>query len=143
MGCVASCSTRRGLGAALGTFFIIVLACAVSGCRTQEPATLLLVGGKVFTSDTTRPWAEAIAIRGEQIVAVGTTTEIRRLAGSGTRVIDVGGRVVVPGFNDAHDHLSGGSPGQTIEMAAEMTNPTGAQVLDSLRAATSRVPAGT
>ena len=77
---------------------------------------LVLLGGKVFTSDTARPWTEAVAIRGERIVAVGTTADLRRLAGASTRVIDVGGRVVVPGFNDAHDHVLAGSPGINVSM---------------------------
>lgn len=104
---------------------------------------LLLVDGKVFTADTTRPWAEAVAIRGERIVAVGTTAQIRRLAGQATRVIDVGGRVIVPGFDDAHDHVRAGDPGIFVEMGAPVVDPPAATVLDSLRAATARVPAGT
>jgi imidazolonepropionase-like amidohydrolase len=111
----------------------------VASCSHAQPAPqapdLVIVGGKVFTSDTTLQWAEAIAIQGERITAVGTSAEVRRLAGPGTRIIDVGGRVVVPGLNDAHEHLTGGSPGATIAMGGEITNPSGAQVLDSLRAA--------
>ncbi len=62
----------------------------------------MLLNGRVFTADPDRPWAEALAIRRERIVAVGTTDEIRALAGERTLQRDLGGRVTVPGFNDAH-----------------------------------------
>jgi predicted amidohydrolase YtcJ len=59
--------------------------------------------------DDALPKAEAVAIRGNQIVAVGSTEKIRALAGKGTRVIDAGGKLVLPGFNDSHAHfLMGG-----------------------------------
>jgi len=64
---------------------------AESAGPSQQAPDLVLLGGKVFTSDTARPWTEAVAIRGERIVAVGTTADLRRLAGASTRVIDVGG----------------------------------------------------
>jgi len=109
----------------------------------RQAPDLVLVGGKVFTSDTARPWAEAIAIRGERVVAVGTTVEVRRLAGPATRVIDVGGRVVMPGFNDAHDHLAGGNSGTYVSMGGEVANASGAQVLDSIRVVVTRAARGT
>ena len=136
---------RAGIVSRTGCL-ITALATAFAAQRvgaTQQAPDLLLVGGKVFTSDTTRPWAEAVAIRGEQIVAVGTTADVRRLAGPLTRVIDVGGRVVVPGFNDAHDHILAGSPGTNVSMGGPEVDATGDQVLDSVRAVTGRVAPGT
>ena len=128
----------------LAGFLITALAFGAQrvGATPQAP-DLALVGGKVFTSDTTRPWAEAVAIRGERIVAVGTTADVRRLAGSRTRVIDVGGRVIVPGFNDAHDHILAGSPGTNVSMGGPQLDAAGDEVLDSVRAVTARVPRGT
>ena len=117
-------------------------ACASARTRSSAAPDLLLVGGKVFTSDTTRPWAEALAMRGDRIVAVGSSAEVRALASPSSRVIDVGGRVVVPGFNDAHDHISGGSPGTFISSGAPMVDPAPAQLLDSIRAVVARVSAG-
>jgi hypothetical protein len=96
------------------TLAVILVSGGGANAEAQRRATVpdvLLVDGKVFTSDSTLPWAEAIAIRGDRIVAVGTTTVIRALAGPTTQVLELGGRVVLPGFNDAHDHVSGGSPG--------------------------------
>jgi predicted amidohydrolase YtcJ len=59
----------------------------------------------MWTGDTARPEVEALAIGGERITAVGTSAEIAALAGESTRVVDLQGRRVVPGFNDAHWHL--------------------------------------
>ena len=71
------------------------------------PISLAIVNARVWTGDAARPWAEAIAVSGERIVAVGTTAEVQKL-GSATTV-DAAGRLVVPGFIDAHVHfLDGG-----------------------------------
>lgn len=72
-------------------------------------SSTIIVNAIVHTMDSDRPSAEAIAILGNRIVAVGSTTEIRKLAGATTRTIDAQQRLVLPGFNDAHTHfLSGG-----------------------------------
>ena len=73
----------------------------------QQPApsvTLGLINGRIYTLDPSRPWAEAIAINGERIVAVGSTAEILAMAGT-ARVIDLRGGFATPGFNDAHVHI--------------------------------------
>ena len=76
--------------------------------RAQRRAvSLLLINGKVFTADANSTVAQAIAIDGERIVAVGSTREIQSRF-NGERVIDLGGRLVTPGFNDAHIHFAGG-----------------------------------
>jgi predicted amidohydrolase YtcJ len=69
------------------------------------PAELALINGVIYTGDPAKPRVEAIACRGEQIVATGTTAEIRKLIDSKTRVIDLHGGFAMPGFNDAHLHL--------------------------------------
>jgi predicted amidohydrolase YtcJ len=91
-----------------------VLAAARLGAQPAPPPAgpppdLVLLGGKVFTADSARPWAEAVAVRGDPIVAVGATADVAALAGPATRRLALGGRVVVPGFNDAHIHM-GWSP---------------------------------
>ena len=65
----------------------------------------IYVNAKIWTGDAARPSAEAFAVQGDRLVAVGTTAEVRALAGPSTQVHDLGGRRVVPGFNDAHWHL--------------------------------------
>ena len=83
---------------------LLLCACAtpLHAQSTRRVADLILTDGKVFTADSTHPWAEAVAIRGVRIMAVGTTVEMRRLAARATRVVSLGGRVVIPGINDAH-----------------------------------------
>lgn len=69
-------------------------------------ADLVLVGGKIFTGSRARPWAKAFAVRDGRIAAVGTEVQAERWADRGTRRIDLRGRVVVPGFIDAHAHMA-------------------------------------
>src|SRR3972149_8097327 len=69
-------------------------------------ADLVLVDGRVFTSSRERPWARALAVRGDRVVAVGTSRQAEAWAGPRTRVLDLRGRVVVPGFVDAHAHMA-------------------------------------
>ena len=69
----------------------------------QSPDTIF-VNGKILTADDRFTAAEALAIRGGRITSLGTADEIRKLAGPGTRVIDLGGRTVIPGLIDSHMH---------------------------------------
>ncbi|MDQ6800374.1 MAG: amidohydrolase [Acidobacteriota bacterium] len=108
------------------------------GCASaRQPADLILTGGKVFTADPTRPWAEAVAIRGDRIVAVGSTAEIGKNA---ARVIELHGRVVVPGINDAHVHAPWAAFGQYVAIA---DNASVADVMNQILDATKRAPEGT
>jgi predicted amidohydrolase YtcJ len=66
---------------------------------------VVLVNGRVFTGDGSRPYVEALAIRGDRIVATGTTATMQSLAGPTTTRVELGGRLVIPGINDAHYHL--------------------------------------
>src|SRR5260370_1424857 len=77
-------------------------------------ADLLLINGKIWTLNPAQPIAEAVACVGSRIVAVGSTAEVRKWADAGTRVVDLGGKLVVPGFNDAHVHFYAG--GSHLEM---------------------------
>jgi len=71
------------------------------------PADLVLENAVVHTVNARRPRAEAVAVRGNRIVAVGGTDDVRAFVGPKTRVLDLRGRTVVPGFDDAHAHLLG------------------------------------
>lgn len=77
----------------------------------QERADLVLVNGKVFLADSAGTVVQALAVRGGRVVAAGTDAEVRRLAGPGTETVDLGGRLVTPGFNDAHVHFGSGGQG--------------------------------
>jgi len=88
--------TRRLLRAALLMWPFMVTACA------PAPPDLVLTGGRIFTATDEQPWVEALAIRGDRVIAVGSTAELAALAGPTTQRRALEGRVVVPGFNDAH-----------------------------------------
>lgn len=68
-------------------------------------AAIAFVGGTVLTQDAQRPLAEALALRGGRILAVGSTADVRRSAGAGRPEIDLRGRTLIPGLIDAHVHL--------------------------------------
>jgi predicted amidohydrolase YtcJ len=86
-----------------------ILALWPSVLPAQCVPDLALVNGHVHTVDRARPRAEAVAICGERIAAVGSTADIRKLAGPATRIVDLGGKLVLPGFNDTHVHFIDGA----------------------------------
>ena len=79
----------------------------------QGQADLVLAHGKIWTENPKQPEVEAVAIQGNRIVAVGDSESILKLAGPKTKVVDLKGRRVVPGFNDAHVHFYMGGDGIT------------------------------
>jgi predicted amidohydrolase YtcJ len=74
-----------------------------------HPADTILINGKVYTENATQSWAQAVAVRGEKIIAVGDDADIEKLRGPATKVIDAGGKLVLPGFVDCHIHFLEGS----------------------------------
>jgi predicted amidohydrolase YtcJ len=80
-------------------------ALAIAPAGAADAPERVYYGARVWTGDPLAPSATAFAVSGERIVAVGSDAELRALAGPGTVVTDLGGRRVVPGFNDAHWHL--------------------------------------
>ncbi|MGZ8455709.1 MAG: amidohydrolase family protein, partial [Gemmatirosa sp.] len=75
--------------------------------------SLAVVNARVWTGNPRRPWADAVAVQGERLAAVGSSAEVRKLAGPAARVIDAGGQFLVPGFIDAHVHFVEGGFGLT------------------------------
>ncbi|HEY7512511.1 MAG TPA: amidohydrolase, partial [Vicinamibacteria bacterium] len=71
------------------------------------PADLVLRNGRLVTMDPARPAAEALAARGDTIVAVGAWADVAPLVGPNTRVLDLAGRLAVPGFIEGHGHFTG------------------------------------
>ncbi len=74
-----------------------------------EPADVIIIHGRVYTENPKQPWAQAVAIRGSKIVAVGEDAAIEKRRGMGTKVINAGGKLVLPGFVDCHVHFLEGS----------------------------------
>ena len=120
---------------------IVGILVPISAFGQQAPADLILFKGKVFTADPAHPYAQAIAIRGERIIAVGTSAEITVLAGPKTRRIDLQGRLVIPGINDAHYHHTPDPPGYYLQFNS--IEPSWQEVLDALGNAAKQTPKGT
>ena len=106
----------------------------------QTAPDLILYNGKIFTSDTKQPNAEAIAIGGERILAVGSDEEIKKLSNAKTRLIDLQMRVVTPGFNDAHFHFMPDPKGFNLRFAT--LEPDWKETSAAIEAAVKQVPAG-
>ena len=122
---------------------VCVATILVSGgvfARAQEqPADTILFNGKIFTSDSSLPYAEAVAIRGERIVAVGDSATVKKLAGAQTKQIDLGGRTVIPGINDAHNHVDL-HPANEVDVETKSVNPSVAEVNAAITAAVAKAP---
>ena len=99
---------------------LIIVLGLVQGCKAAPEGNmvdLVLVNGKVWTGVAARPWAEAVAVRDGKIFAAGKTSELRTLAGAGTKLVDLGGSLVLPGFIDSHTHfLAGGFALKSIQL---------------------------
>jgi hypothetical protein len=83
------------------------MAAALAGCGgvdKEKAADLALTGGRIYTVDSARSWAEAVAIKDGRIVFVGTNDDAKDFIGHDTQVVELNGRMVVPGFQDAHVH---------------------------------------
>jgi predicted amidohydrolase YtcJ len=75
---------------------------------SSETADLVFTGGAAYTADADRSRAEAVAVRGGRVVAVGSDADVRELAGPSTEVVDLAGRLLAPGFQDSHVHVPSG-----------------------------------
>src|SRR6478672_6236934 len=84
---------------------------------------LVLINGNIRTMDPLKPVVTALASRQGRITALGSTSEIEALAGKGTRVVNAGGRLVLPGFQDTHIHLqdSGTRHALDVDLAGART----------------------
>lgn len=124
-----------GLGAA-------ATGCAPAGVNTSlTPVTLAVVNGRVWTADAGRPWADAVAVSGDRIVAVGSSAEIRKLAGGGAQVVDARGGMVVPGFFDSHLHFVDG--GHTLASVQLRDAATPAEFIARIKRFAESLPPGT
>jgi predicted amidohydrolase YtcJ len=95
-------------------FVLITIAAALTTIAARSvqqpqapPATLVLMNGKIVTVDANPAEAQAIAVGGDRIVAIGSTADIKRHIGTGTEVIDLKGQLAIPGFIEGHGHFTG------------------------------------
>src|SRR5689334_4488584 len=102
-----------------GWFALLVfLSISIISIAQQRPAAEVIVtNAHVWTVDPDRPTAEAVAIIGDRIVAVGTAAEMDQWRGSATQIIDAAGKLLLPGFNDGHVHFrSGGEQLDSVDL---------------------------
>ncbi len=100
-------------------FVSLLFVCLIStASNAQNPAAdLIIVNADVRTMDVSKPNAEAVAVTGNRIVAVGTNKYVRAFSGANTRVLDARGKLVLPGFNDSHVHfLDGGLQLSSVDL---------------------------
>lgn len=117
------------------TFFMSI---SVFGQMPQ--ADIVVTNAKVRTMDSRRPTASSIAVLGNKIIAVGNDAEIRSLIGPRTRVIDAKGRLVVPGFNDAHVHFL--ETGQQLSSVDLRTSKSPAEFVERIKQFAAKLPKG-
>ncbi|MGE0816062.1 MAG: amidohydrolase [Vicinamibacterales bacterium] len=127
------------------TSFALVLAVLAAACGGNQPpapadaADLVILNGRVHVADEANTVAQAVAVKGHTILRVGSTDDIKALAGPATRVIDAQGATVSPGFNDSHVHfIEGGFALQQVDLAGLTTLD---EVQDAIRAFAARQPA--
>jgi hypothetical protein len=109
----------------------LLAALSFGQAQHQPAADLIITNAKVWTVDKAIPTAQAVAVLGDRLVAVGSNADVDVWRGSQTRVVDAGGKLLLPGFNDAHVHfISGGSQLDNVQLndatsAAEFTRRIG------------------
>ena len=114
--------------------FACVFSALLAGAvRADSPADLLLLHARIATMDPARPEAEALAVRGDRIVAVGTSEALAALRGPGTQVIDAAGRRVVPGFIEGHGHFL--SLGEQLSVLDLRETRSWEEIVERVRAA--------
>jgi len=96
-------SSRLILTVGLSLFLVLSFGCG----KKPEPADLVLTNGKIVTMDSAVPQAEALAVRGDKVIDVGTAKKIYKYVGEKTEVVDLGGKLATPGFIDSHLHFTG------------------------------------
>ncbi len=106
-----------------------------------QRATIAIVNGAVWTGETDKPWAEAVALNGDRIIAVGSTSEIRTRLSLSTRIIDAKGGMVVPGFIDSHVHFLAG--GMNLASVQLRDAKTPAEFIARIKAFATTIPSGT
>lgn len=129
----------RGAAAAAG-----LAGLAPGALGAEEAPTTVFTGATVLTVDKSFAEAEALAIRGNRILAVGRWPEVRAAAGADAAVVDLGGRVVLPGFIDPHTHvLTGSLVDRVMDYVGMARYATAAEVLDHLGAKAAAAAPGT
>jgi len=114
-------STALAAGLGLPTQSVLAAAAPIS---SQVAPDYVVINAKVFTINEDQPQAEAFAVKGDRFTAVGSSSDMRNLASSGTEIIDAEGMTVIPGFIDAHSHPSSAGVNELVQVNADLRSIT-------------------
>ncbi len=117
------------------------VALTTPGLQADEFADLILTNGKIVTLDPNQPQVEALAVRGDRIDAIGTTAAIAKHRGSNTKVLDLQGKLAIPGFIEGHGHFLGF--GQSLMNLDLSTAKTWDAIIERVESAAQKAPKGT
>ena len=120
---------------------VAILGTGLDGQRAVDPADLVVLDAKILTVDDGFRVAQALAVRDGRFVAVGSTAEVRARIGASTRVIDGGGRTVIPGLIDSHVHALGVAAAEAVQPFQNLQSI--GELQDWIRAAVKRAPPDT
>jgi predicted amidohydrolase YtcJ len=120
--------------------FLMIMAALDANTQPKPGATLIITNAAIYTVDNQHPRAEAVAVIGDRIVAVGSKPEIDSWRGPQTEVIDAGGKLLLPGFNDAHLHFIQG--GAQLDQVALTDASTPQEFAKRIAAQVSKTPKG-
>jgi len=134
---------RARLSAGVTLTLVAAAGCQRSGSGRQPEAApeLIYSNARIYTVDDVSPWAEALAVRGGRIAAVGKSADVLALRGEKTRVVDLGGRMLMPGIQDLHAHPMIAGQARFFECSFPFTL-TMPEILDKVRECAARTPKG-
>src|SRR5438309_12130185 len=124
----------------LALYLLLTVSAVLISAQSRPAATLIIANANVYTVDKQHPKADAVAAIGDRIVAVGSSAEIDLWRGPDTKVIDAGGKLLLPGFDDSHVHfISGGAQLDQVQLNDATTPEEFAQ---RIGAKTKKTPKG-
>jgi predicted amidohydrolase YtcJ len=138
--------SRAKIAVVFGAFILLILGVVAGtvilpGSGGNGGADLIVIGARAWTGDADEPWAEAVAVRGDRIIAVGSAAAIRRHRGAGTRMVEMRNNFIVPGFIDNHTHFD--QAGALILGVNLLDVADEAGLVQRVREARDRLPEGT
>ena len=120
--------------------FIVLLGACVSRAPSEQPADYVFHNGNVYTVNPDQEWAEAVAVRANEIVYVGDAAGAAAYQGESTETFDLAGKMVLPGFIDGHLHGMGGG---LIALGPDLQSDDKEEILERVRNEAESTPAAT
>ena len=136
-------SSRAARALTTTSLTIMMTAFTLAACSSGEksgPVTLAIVNARIWTGNPKRPWAEAIAVRGDRIATIGSSAEIQKMTGRDAQMINAHGQMLVPGFIDAHTHII--SAGRGLSSVKLRDAKTPAEFITRIRDYVKTIPKG-